>query len=239
MGYFQETGEKFYCVKDKTFARSFPPTEKAIHDPDGLLAVGGSLSVNNLLEAYKRGIFPWYTEGSPVMWWSPHIRPVIKPNNIKISRSLRKTIKKNTFIVSYDKCFERVMRNCSNSRGRAGNSWITAEMVQAYAELHRSGYAHSVECWRNGRLTGGLYGVVIGRVFYGESMFSIESNASKVALADLCDNLDFWGYGIIDCQVPSPHLSSLGAELIDRKKFEAILSENIGKKPTMDAWKNC
>ena len=212
-------------------------TNRALNEPDGLLAIGGQVDVNNLLEAYRKGIFPWYSMKNPVMWWSPKLRPVLRPNAIKISKSLKKTIKKNRFDLSYDKCFKRIMEHCATNGERAGNSWITAKMIEAYVDLHRLGHAHSVECWRNGELCGGLYGVSIGRVFYGESMFSSQPDASKVALVDLCSKLNSWGYLVIDCQIPSPHLSRLGAELVERTQFEKIISQNIDRPPSANAWK--
>lgn len=226
----------FYCVRDGTFSIKFPSTRRAMIDPDGLLAIGGTLSTNNLLTAYKNGIFPWYTEGEPILWWSPNARPIIEPGKIKVSKSLFKTIKKNTFRISYDNCFERVVDGCATADVRSDNSWITEEIRCAYIELHRLGYAHSVECWQGDLLCGGLYGVSLGTIFYGESMFSRINDASKVALVDLCQNLIRWGYEIIDCQVTSRHLQSLGAKVISRDQFEAILSENLEKKPAPNAW---
>ena len=228
----------FYSVSEQTFTSSFPSTECALTEPDGLLAIGGKLDTNNLLKAYKLGIFPWYSEENPVMWWSPKVRPVIRPSEIKVSKSLKKTIKKNTFHLSYDKCFKTIMEHCSINGERAGKSWITSTMIEAYTELHKLGHAHSVECWQNGELCGGLYGVSVGRVFYGESMFSKQSDASKVALVDLCANLDAWGYLVIDCQIPSRHLISLGAELVERNQFEKIISQNVDKPPAPSAWKS-
>ena len=230
------TRNSFYCVREQAFTSSFPPTDKALSEPDGLLAIGGKLDVKNLLEAYKLGIFPWYSEENPVMWWSPKIRPIIRPHEIRISKSLKKTIKKNTFDLSYDKCFKRIMQNCSTSGDRAGKSWITSTMIEAYTELHALGHAHSVECWQNGELCGGLYGVSVGRIFYGESMFSKEADASKVALVDLCAKLQAWGYLVIDCQIPSPHLNRLGAKLVEREQFEKIISQNVDKPPAPGAW---
>ena len=226
----------FYCVKDGTFSNKFPSTQQAMIDPDGLLAIGGTLSTTNLLNAYKNGIFPWYTEGEPILWWSPKTRPIIEPGKIKISKSLYKTIKKNNFRISYDHCFERVMDGCATTGVRVDNSWITEEIRSAYIELHRLGYAHSVECWQDDLLCGGLYGVSLGTIFYGESMFSIKSDASKVALVSLCQKLINWGYEIIDCQVTSRHLQSLGAKVITRDQFEEILIKNLEKKPAPNAW---
>ncbi len=238
MNNVKETRNSFYCVREQTFTSSFPPTNRALNEPDGLLAIGGKLNVNNLLEAYRLGIFPWYSEENPIMWWSPKVRPVISPSEIKISKSLKKTIKRNSFDLSYDMCFKRVMQHCATNGDRAGKSWITDTMIETYDDLHTLGHAHSIECWQNGELCGGLYGVSIGRVFYGESMFSKQPDASKVALVDLCAKLNAWGYLVIDCQIPSPHLSRLGAKLVERKQFEKVISQNVDKPPAADAWKS-
>jgi leucyl/phenylalanyl-tRNA--protein transferase len=196
----------------------FPSPELA--EEDGLLAVGGDLSVERLLLAYSMGIFPWYSGGSPILWWSPDPRLVLFPEELKISRSLRQTMKKGTFRVTFDAAFEEVMRGCAESPRKDGQgTWITAEMIKAYRRLHEKGAAHSVESWAAGRLAGGLYGVALGGVFFGESMFSRRSDASKVALVSLVEHLTEFGFRIIDCQMTTAHLVSFGAREIPRAEF--------------------
>jgi leucyl/phenylalanyl-tRNA---protein transferase len=197
----------------------FPPAEQALCEPNGLLAVGGSLTPARLLDAYRHGIFPWFNPGDPVLWWSPDPRMVLFPQEFRISRSLRKTLRHRAFEIRTDTAFEQVMRRCAAPREARGGTWITGDMFAAYARLHQMGVAHSVETWHEGELVGGLYGVSIGHVFYGESMFSGMTDASKVALAHLAAQLDRWGYGMIDCQMHTPHLASLGAREIPRAEF--------------------
>lgn len=192
-------------------------------EPNGLLAAGGDLSPPRLLAAYRLGIFPWYEEGQPILWWSPHPRTVLFPADIHVSRSLHKTLRRQELRVTLDQCFEKVIRACAGPRRDAHGTWITEEMIEAYCQLHRLGYAHSVEVWQQGRLSGGLYGVALGRAFFGESMFSLVSNASKVALVHLAGQLREWDFGFIDCQVESPHLLSMGATSITRHEFQNLL----------------
>jgi len=201
----------------------FPNPEHALEEPDGLLAVGGNLSPRRLLRAYRNGIFPWYSLGQPILWWSPNPRTVLFPQSLKISRSLRKTLKKAPFSVTMDSAFARVMQHCSEPRSQQPGTWITPAMSAAYKRLYQLGYAHSVETWHDGQLVGGLYGVAIGRVFYGESMFSRMNDASKVALVALCDQLQRWEFALIDCQMHTTHLISLGAEDIPRQVFLTLL----------------
>lgn len=200
----------------------FPPLETALTDPNGLLAVGGDLSPERLLAAYRRGIFPWYSAGEPILWWSPDPRMVLFPERIRIRRSLARVLRNGDYTVTLDTAFERVIAACA-AMPRAGQSgtWISAEMQAAYLQLHRLGHAHSVETWRGGRLIGGLYGVVIGRAFFGESMFSRATDASKIALAHLCRFLAARSFGIIDCQMETPHLATMGAGPIPRREFVA------------------
>ena len=202
----------------------FPPLVTALTEPNGLLAAGGDLDPQRILAAYQRGIFPWYSSGEPVLWWSPDPRMVLVPGELKISRSLAKTLRNASYEVRLDTSFDAVARACADMPrdGQAG-TWITAEMQAAYAELHRLGYAHSVETWVDGQLAGGLYGVAIGRAFYGESMFADVRDASKIALAHLCAHLKLRGFGIIDCQMETRHLASLGARPIPRRDFSARL----------------
>ena len=203
----------------------FPPIEQALTEPDGLLAVGGDLSPQRLLNAYQHGIFPWYTEGEPILWWSPDPRFVLFPEKLKISRSLRKTLRKHVFEVRMDTAFEAVMRACAESRPNQQGTWISEEMLQAYIRMHQLGFAHSVECWQDGQLVGGLYGMAIGQVFFGESMFSRRTDASKVALVYLCEYLIEHEFKLIDSQVYTQHLESLGAELIPRSEFAQLLEQ--------------
>lgn len=203
---------------------AFPPVSQALTAPDGLLAAGGDLTPEWLFTAYQQGIFPWYEEGQPILWWSPNPRLIIIPGQLHISRSLRKVLRKQAFSVTLDSCFEAVIGACAEPREDAGGTWITEEMQDAYCRFHQAGCAHSVEVWSDGALVGGLYGVAIGRVFFGESMFSRVSDASKVALAYLTQQLQDWGFELIDCQVSNPHLRSLGARDIPREEFQELLN---------------
>jgi leucyl/phenylalanyl-tRNA---protein transferase len=207
---------------------AFPPVDCALTEPDGLLCAGGDLSPARLLAAYRRGIFPWYSEGQPILWWSPDPRLVLLPAELKISRSLAKTLRNRGFRVSFDRCFATVAAQCAGSGERAlEGTWISPEMLAAYVELHRMGYAHSVEVWDAERLVGGLYGLKLDRVFFGESMFSTERDASKVALYHLVEALRANEVGLIDCQVATPHLFTLGARLMPRAAFVAHLQREI------------
>lgn len=201
----------------------FPDVELALRDPDGLLAIGGQLSTDWLLQAYRRGVFPWYGPGQPILWWSPDPRLVLFPEQLHISRSLAKTLRREKFRTTLDTDFPRVIAACARARPSQSGTWITPEMEAAYIDLHRAGYAHSVECWSEGKLAGGLYGVAIGNIFFGESMFTEITDASKVAFVALVRQLERWGFSLIDCQVHTGHLASLGATLIPRKEFTAIL----------------
>ena len=197
----------------------FPSPESALADPEGLLAAGGDLSPERLLAAYKQGIFPWFEEGQPILWWSPNPRLVLRPASMHVSRSLRKLMRQQRYTLTMDQNFSAVMRCCAEDRPGASGTWINQQMLDAYQRLFVLGFAHSVEVWNQERLVGGLYGLAIGDMFFGESMFSRESNASKLALAALCRQLEQWGMPLIDCQVVSAHLESLGAELMDREIF--------------------
>ena len=210
---------------------SFPPVARALRSPNGLLAAGGDLSAPRLLEAYRHGIFPWFNPGEPVLWWSPDPRMVLIPEELKVSRSLAKLLRNPVYEVRTDTVFERVMRGCAAPRGEGVGTWIQEEMIAAYCTLHQMGYAHSVETWIDGKLVGGLYGVCIGRMFYGESMFSEVSNVSKIALAHLAAQLRRWNFSMIDCQMNTPHLTSLGAREIPRSEFIAKLQELIHYAP--------
>lgn len=211
----------------------FPPVETALEEPNGLLAAGGDLSPGRLTEAYRQGIFPWFSEGEPILWWSPSPRCVLFPNKIHISRSLRKILNKNLFHVTFDQAFPEVISLCADVRS---DTWITEGMNQAYNLLHKQGTAHSVEVWHDQQLVGGLYGLSIGQVFFGESMFSLMTDASKVAFVYLAKQLNHWGYPLIDCQVENKHLLSLGAETIPREHFQTILKEHTSTNPANQHW---
>lgn len=200
-------------------------------DPDGLLAVGGNLEPDTLVRAYRIGVFPWYEQGQPVLWWSPTVRGVLIPGQEHVSRSLRKYWRKTPFRFTSDRAFEDVIRGCASRPGDTG-TWITPAMVRAYGRLHRAGHAHSVECWLDGRLVGGLYGVRIGRVFCGESMFSRVDNASKATFAVLGRALADSGFALLDCQLPNNHLASLGVRSMPRRTFLDILARAGGEKAT-------
>ena len=205
----------------------FPPTSAALEDPNGLLAVGGDLSASRLLEAYKRGIFPWYEPGEPILWWTPQPRAVLRPNQFHESKSLRKFMKTTDWRVDYDQRFEQVIEACAAPSPGREATWISDDMKAAYLELHRLGYAHSVEILDHDCLVGGLYGVKLGKIFFGESMFSHAPNASKVALRALCELGSLGGLSLIDCQMPNEHLASLGMTLIPRESFEMELQNGI------------
>ena len=201
----------------------FPAPNRALTEQDGLLAAGGSLNPRRLLQAYRQGIFPWYSSGQPILWWSPNPRLVLFPEGVNLSRSLRKTLRNGPFTVTADAAFGAVIDACAAPRAPGEGTWITPDMRRAYCRLHQLGHAHSIETWRQGELVGGLYGVAVGRVFYGESMFSGASNASKVALAALAAQLRRWNFALIDCQVRTDHLLRLGAVDIPRETFLQLL----------------
>ena len=207
-------------------------------EPDGLLAVGGDLSPTRLLNAYSHGIFPWYSEGEPILWWSPNPRCVLFPDKLKVSRSLRKTLKKHPFELRMDSAFAEVMHACAQPRPDQSGTWITYDMFQAYVRMHELGYAHSVECWQRGQLVGGLYGIAIGQVFFGESMFSRVTDASKVALVHLCHYLLEHGFRLIDSQVHTQHLESMGAEMIPRERFAELIKQYTAKNVQPGKWDN-
>ena len=213
----------------------FPPAEEA--EADGLLAVGGDLTKKRLLAAYRQGIFPWYEVGQPILWWCPDPRLVLFPEDLKISRSLGKVLRKEEFEIRFDSSFENVIKACANVRTDHGKgTWIIPEMQQAYTELHQEGYAHSVESWLNGELVGGLYGISLGQCFFGESMFSTVNDSSKVALVALAEFSKQVGIKIIDCQMTTQHLLSLGAQEIDRKSFLRKLNQYLEKPDIKGSW---
>ena len=200
---------------------------------EGLLAVGGDLSLERLLSAYGQGIFPWFSDGEPILWWSPDPRLVLFPHEFKISRSLKKAINQSRFDITIDGAFRRVITECAETRvAQKEPTWIVGDMIEAYCRLHESGFAHSVEAWQDGVLVGGLYGVSLGRCFFGESMFTTVNNASKVALAGLVDFLKTHEFHMIDCQVTTQHLISMGAREIPRDRFLTLLQASL-KEPDM------
>jgi leucyl/phenylalanyl-tRNA--protein transferase len=213
---------KLHWLKPTDPADFFPDPNLALDNPDGLLAIGGDLSMPRLLAAYRRGIFPWYQDNQPIMWWSPDPRAILFPTELHISRSLRRTLRQDRFSVSIDFDFSGVISGCADSRSDSG-TWITPEMASAYETLHSHGHAHSVEAWIDEKLVGGLYGVNIGRVFFGESMFSLADNASKTALVNMVAVCRQMGIQLIDCQVASTHLTSLGSRQIPRETFLELL----------------
>ena len=214
----------------------FPPIDAALAEPNGLLAVSGCLSVERLRNAYRQGIFPWFNAGEPILWWSPDPRWVMRPGEVKCSRSLGKRLKRGEFRFSFDEAFDQVVRACSEPRASDGGTWITPEMQEAYRQLHRTGVAHSFESWQGDQLVGGLYGVAIGQVFFGESMFHRVSDASKAAFVIGCHALAAWGYRLIDCQVHTSHLESLGAREISRVEFGESLKRLCDLSVSERAW---
>ena len=213
---------------------TFPPLEAA--SPEGLLAVGGDLNPDRLLSAYRQGVFPWFSDGQPILWWSPDPRAILYPADLHISRSLRKSLRTQGFAVTADRAFDDVIQRCAESRNAREGTWITSGMQEAYCTLHRMGYAHSVETWQNGQLVGGLYGLAIGKAFFGESMFSQITDASKTALVALSVSLTAGGYHFIDCQVVSEHLNSLGAKAVPRYRFSSELKQAVETPVNETPW---
>ncbi len=201
----------------------FPDASEALREPNGLLAVGGDLTAERLQNAYRRGIFPWFSPGDPILWWSPDPRTVLFPQQLRISRSLAKRLRQQRFSVTFDQAFKPVIRGCAAPRDWDGGTWLVPEMIAAYEMLHGQGIAHSVEVWQERQLVGGLYGIAIGRAFFGESMFSRVTDASKIALAHLCRQLADWDFGLIDCQMRTDHLLRMGAVELPRADFLQLL----------------
>jgi len=216
----------------------FPPTSAALESPNGLLAWGGGLEPARLLAAYRMGIFPWYTQGEPILWWSPAPRCVIFPDRVHLSRRTRRRYNSGNYMLTVDTAFSAVIAACAAPRDHEAGTWITPEMIQAYVELHRLGHAHSLEVWRDGQLVGGIYGIAMGSVFFGESMFSRQTDASKLALVALCKLLEEWGYGLLDCQVGNPHLFSMGAVELGRERFERTLAELTRDTRPAESWRD-
>jgi len=233
----QRTDNQGYVIPFLSPHDPFPPVAHALRDPNGLLAAGADLSPERLLDAYAHGIFPWFGDEDPVLWWSPDPRMVLFPNEVHVSHSLRKTLRSGRLQVTLDNCFEQVMRGCAEPRRGQDGTWITDEMTDAYERLFDIGYAHSVETWSDGRLVGGLYGVSLGRMFFGESMFSRVSDASKVALVALVRQLERWGFTCVDCQMSTVHLSSLGAREIPRATFLRHVRALVQQPPVSSPWR--
>ena len=215
----------------------FPSVTAALADPNGLLAAGGDLSAARLLDAYRHGIFPWFNPGQPILWWSPDPRMVLFPSELRVSRSLHKALRNRDYKVRADTSFRAVMQACAEPRPEQDGTWITDEMIAAYCALHEQGVAHSVETWSGGELAGGLYGVALGRMFYGESMFTRAADASKIALVHLVRQLERRGFGMIDCQVHTGHLASLGARAIPREDFMRKLQKLVNYAGITGRWK--
>lgn len=213
----------------------FPPLSKAMREPNGLLAAGGDLSPERLIQAYRHGCFPWFEEGQPILWWSPDPRTVLLPAEVHVSRSLRKVLRQGRFRVTFDQDFAAVIAECAGPRNYTDGTWITDDMQRAYLALHEQGHAHSVEVWDGDALVGGLYGLAMGRLFFGESMFSRADNASKVGFVTLVEHLQQAGFVLIDCQMPTDHLHSLGARSIPREVFAGYLSQYLDQ-PNSATW---
>ena len=213
-----------------------PPVERALRRPNGLLAAGGGLAVSRLLEAYSRGCFPWFNEGEPVLWWSPDPRMILVPGELHVSRSLLKRIRHGGFTVRADTAFRQVMAACAAPRPGQSGTWITDEMIAAYGALHDAGAAHSIETWMDGDLVGGLYGVAIGRAFFGESMFARVTDASKLAFVHLVAQLQQWEFGVVDCQMNTSHLAAFGAREIPRTSFLALIRAQIARNAPPVPW---
>lgn len=214
----------------------FPPLEDALAEPNGLLAAGGDLSPERLIKAYRCGIFPWFNENETILWWSPDPRMVLFPNELKVSRSLNKTMEKRDYEIRVDSAFNQVMRACAAPRKRQSGTWIHSDMISAYTILHEMGLAHSVETWIDGELKGGLYGITQGKMFFGESMFFKVNNASKIAFVHLVKQLEKWNYSMIDCQMKTAHLASFGAREIPRKEFSYRLKESVNYPNQIEKW---
>lgn len=217
--------------------QAFPPVHLAMRDPNGLLAIGGDLSLPRLMRAYSQGIFPWYNPDEPILWWCPDPRAALAPEDLHLSHSMRKTLRKQDYAVTMDEAFGEVLDACSAARAKTRGTWLGDDMKQAYRDLHANGHCHSVEVWRDGELVGGLYGVALGRAFFGESMFSRVSDASKIGFAYLCEQLKQWRYDLIDCQISSAHLQSLGAREVQREEFLSRLRKSVGQQGNPGRWR--
>jgi leucyl/phenylalanyl-tRNA--protein transferase len=215
----------------------FPPLDTALVDPNGLLAIGRTLALPTLLDAYSRGIFPWFNKDEPVLWWSPDPRMVLLPRELHVSRSLARRLRRGGYEVTFDRAFEEVMRACAAPRRGEPGTWISERMIRAYRRLHEAGYAHSVETWMDGELAGGVYGVAIGRAFFGESMFTRRTDASKIALVHVVRQLERWRFGVVDCQMRTEHLASFGAREIARGDFAAMVKTLVAHPGVPAPWR--
>lgn len=227
---------RLWQIGENDAPNEFPPTDHALQHPNGLLAVGGDLSPDRLIHAYSRGIFPWYSEDEPILWWSPDPRTVFIPGQVHVARRLARRMRSEDYAVTLDRAFADVVTACSAPREKQIGTWLLPEMQSAYKALHARGFAHSIEVWQQGQLVGGLYGVALGHVFFGESMFSRASDMSKIALVTLSQLLRDWGYLMLDGQVASPHLERMGAVQLDRGDFEALLRRAIPTTPIPGPW---
>jgi leucyl/phenylalanyl-tRNA--protein transferase len=215
----------------------FPPVDAATAEPNGLLAVGRTLAVPTLIDAYARGIFPWFNKDEPVLWWSPDPRMVLVPEDLHVSRSLARRLRRRDYEVTIDTAFETVMRACAGPRRDDTGTWISERMIRAYRRLHDAGFAHSVETWIDGELAGGLYGVALGRAFFGESMFTRRTDASKIAFVSLVRQLERWGFGLVDCQMRTDHLASFGAREVPRREFVRALKSLVAQPGVPAPWR--
>jgi leucyl/phenylalanyl-tRNA--protein transferase len=215
---------------------AFPDVENALTEPDGLLAAGGDLGAERLLAAYSRGIFPWYDDGQPILWWSPDPRCVLKPEDLHVSRRLRQQLRNSTAELRFNHAFHEVIRACAGERKSQQGTWITSDMIGAYERLHADGWAHSIEVWQDDELAGGLYGLCIGKVFFGESMYSASANASKMALLGLTKHMQAFDLQLIDCQVVSPHLITLGACVMPRREFTQLIDKACRPPARHENW---
>lgn len=217
----------------------FPPSHHALQHPNGLLAWGGGLEPERLLRAYRRGLFPWYSEGEPILWWTPNPRCVLRPQQVHVSKRTRRRFNQGGYRVTADSAFADVIAACAEPRKGQAGTWITAELQASFRRLHEQGHAHSIEVWQDGRLAGGIYGLAIGRVFFAESMFSRQVDTSKIALIALCRQLQEWLFDLVDCQVTNPHLLSMGATEIPRQEFEAVLAHYTEQTAGWGRWNHC
>ena len=215
----------------------FPPVDRALRRPNGLLAMGRTLSVGTLVEAYTQGVFPWFSEGDPILWWSPDPRMVLFPQELHVAKSLARRLRKGDFRVTADTKFGEVIRSCAAPRDLEPGTWINRRMITAYERLHAAGVAHSIETWMEGQLVGGLYGVALGRAFFGESMFARRTDASKIALVHLVRQLERWGFGVIDCQMKTEHLATFGAREIPRREFLPLVRQLVAESPVGAPWR--
>ncbi|MCH7830074.1 MAG: leucyl/phenylalanyl-tRNA--protein transferase [Proteobacteria bacterium] len=230
------TSHRVFWLSPDDPPENFPPLAAALREPEGLLAAGGDLNTDRLLYAYRKGIFPWYEEGQPLLWWSPNPRCVFLPGDLHISRRTLRELRRSTAEIRVNTAFAEVVRACAGPRRSQQGTWITQDMMRAYQQLHKLGWAHSIEVWQSGKLSGGLYGLAIGKVFFGESMFSLTSNASKIALLLLARQLDSAAFELLDCQVVSSHLRSLGARCISRGDFAQRLNSACHPALRFENW---